>query len=94
MPHSRSAKKRLRQSIKQRLHNKSIRGAIKTQRKKFLAAAAGGDTEAATAEFRRTIKAYKKAAAKGVIHANAASRAESRLAHKLNTLTSGAPPAP
>ncbi len=90
MPHSKSAKKRLRQSIKQRLHNKSIKSALATQRKKFLAAVAADVREAATAEFRRIVKAYKKAAAKGVVHGNAARRTESRLARKLNALTSAA----
>jgi len=88
MPHSKSARKRVRQNIKHRLRNKSIKNALATQRKRFLAAVAAGDHEAATVEFRRTVKAYKKAAAKGVVHANAASRTESRLAQKLNGLTS------
>ena len=86
MPHSKSAKKRVRQSIKRQLHNKAIRSAIRTQRKKFLATVAAGDAGAAAAEFRKTVRAYKKAAAKGVIHTNAASRTESRLAQKLNAL--------
>jgi small subunit ribosomal protein S20 len=86
MPHSQSAKKRLRQNIKRNLYNKSAKSAIKTQRKKFLAAAAAGNTDAAETEFRKTVKAFRKASAKKVIHANAASRAESRLALRLNAL--------
>jgi len=86
MPHTKSAKKRLRQSIKRHLYNKSIKSAIKTQRKKFLAAVSAGDLEAARTEFRRTVKVYKQAAAKGVIHDNVAARVESRLARKLNAL--------
>jgi len=92
MPHSKSAKKRVRQNIKRQLHNKAIRSSIRTQRKKFLAAVAAGDAGAAAAEFRKTVRAYKKAAAKGVIHTSAASRTESRLAQRLNTL--GAPQTP
>jgi small subunit ribosomal protein S20 len=86
MPHSGSAKKRLRQNIKRNLHNKSAKSTIKTQRKKFLAVAAAGNSEAAEAEFRKTVKAFRKAAAKKVIHANHASRVESRLALRLNAL--------
>ncbi len=86
MAHSKSAKKRLQQNLKRNLHNRSIKAGLKTQRKKFLAALATGDREAATTQFREAVKLHKKAAAKGVIHANAASRTESRLAQKLNTL--------
>jgi len=87
MPHSKSAKKRLRQSVKRNLRAKSIKNALKSQRKKFLSAVASGDQALAAAEFRRAAKAYKQAAAKGVIHVNAASRTESRLAQRLNALT-------
>ncbi len=93
MPHSNSAKKRLRQSIKRSLDNRSIKRTLKTQRKKFLAAVTAGNAETAAAEFRRTVKAYKQAAAKGVIHSNAVSRAESRLAHRLNALAEHQPSA-
>lgn len=93
MPHSKSAKKRLRQSIRRYLYNKSIKSALRSQRKKFLAAVAAGDLEAARAEFRLTVKAYKQAAAKDVIHDNAAARAESRLARKLNALVGAGSPA-
>jgi small subunit ribosomal protein S20 len=88
MPQSQSAKKRLRQNITRNLYNKSITSAIKTQRKKFLAAAAAGDVAAAETEFRKAVKAFRKAAAKKVIHANQAGRVESRLALRLNGLKS------
>jgi len=91
MPHSNSAKKRLRQSVTRSLHNRSIKRTLRTQRKKFLAAVAAGDAEAAAAEFRRTVKTYKQAAAKGVIHSNVVSRTESRLAQKLNALAEHQP---
>jgi small subunit ribosomal protein S20 len=38
MPHTRNAKKRLRQNLKRRLRNRSVKHAIKTQIKKALAA--------------------------------------------------------
>jgi small subunit ribosomal protein S20 len=91
MPQSQSAKKRLRQNIKRRLYNNSIKSAIKTQRKKFLAAVVAGNAAAAETEFRKTVKAFRKAAAKSVIHANAASRAEARLALRLNVLKATSP---
>ena len=93
MPHSNSAKKRLRQSIKRNLYNKSIKRTLRTQRRKFLAAVTAGDAETAAVEFRQTVKAYKQAAAKGVIHSNAVSRTESRLAQKLNALAEHQPSA-
>jgi len=93
MPHSRSAKKRLRQSITRNLYNKSAKSAIKTQRKKFLAAVAAGNVAVAETEFRKTVKAFRKAAAKKVVHANAAGRVESRLALRLNALKGKQPAA-
>jgi small subunit ribosomal protein S20 len=93
MPHSRSAKKRLRQSITRNLYNKSVTSAIKTQRKKFLAAVAAGNVEVAETEFRKTVKAFRKAAAKKVVHTNAAGRVESRLAVRLNALKGKQPAA-
>ena len=38
MPHTKTAKKRLRQNEKRRLHNRAIKKAIKIQTKTFLAA--------------------------------------------------------
>jgi small subunit ribosomal protein S20 len=73
MPNLRSAKKRLRQNAKKQLRNQIAKTRIKTETKKALA---GGEAKTA-------FSAIDRAAAKGVIHKNAAARRKSRLAKKL-----------
>lgn len=79
MPNSVSAKKRLRQSLDRRARNRSVRSAIRNQVRKLRATIAGGDAAASEAEFRVTAKKLDQAAAKGILHANAAARLKSRL---------------
>jgi len=89
MAHSVSAKKRIRQNAKKRLHNKAIRSAIVTQVKKLHAAIASGNTEQARAHLTQTVIVLDKAASKGLIHKNAASRSKSRLTRKVNAISAG-----
>jgi len=77
--------KRNRQNEKRRLRNRAVRSELKT-REKALFAAVGTDGEAEA--LRQTIKRIDKAAAKGVIHKNAAARKKSRLAARIASLTS------
>lgn len=79
MPNSASAKKRLRQSEVRRVANRAARSVIKTQVRKVRDAATAGNIEACETEFRLAAKKLDKAAANGVIHANAAGRVKSRL---------------
>lgn len=83
MPNTKSAAKRLRQNIKRRLRNRSVKRAVKTQCHKVVAAIEQGDAERAWAEFRLAVKKLDQAAAKGVIHRNAAARHKARLASKM-----------
>jgi small subunit ribosomal protein S20 len=80
MPHTPSAEKSLRQDAKRRLRNRSAKKAIKMQIRSFVAALDGGD---AAAELKAAIRKLDKAAAKRVIHPNAAARKKSQLARKL-----------
>jgi len=86
VPHTLSAKKRLRQNEKRRIRNKSIRTAVKTQIKKVRAAIEAGNVEEAKAQFLKAVKMLDKAVTKGVYHKNTSSRLKSRLAQKVNTL--------
>ena len=86
MPHSKSAKKRLRQSQKQRLRNRSVMKAIKAQLKQF-AAAVNGPVEALRKEYDLAAKKLDKAAAKRVVHPNLAARKKSQLARVLHQKT-------
>ncbi len=73
MPNTPSAKKRLRQDAKKRLRNMAAKTRIKTETKKALS---GGEVTSA-------FSAIDRAAAKGIIHRNAAARKKSRLAKKV-----------
>jgi small subunit ribosomal protein S20 len=86
MPNSVSAKKRLRQSLDRRERNRAIRSSIRTQVKKLRTAIAGGDVAKCEAEFRVTAKKLDQAAAKKILHDNAASRLKSRLSARIKTL--------
>ena len=87
MPHTKSAKKSLRQDEKRRLRNRAVKKAIKTQIKAFLAAV-GGDK--AADELKAAIRKLDKAAARRVIHPNAAARKKSQLARMLASKSSAA----
>lgn len=69
---SRSALKRLRQTVKRTLRNRAVKSRVKTLVKK---ARATRDPEA----LRAAVKAIDKAAAKGILHRNTAARKKSRL---------------
>lgn len=85
MPNTTSAKKALRQSQARRLRNRSQRSALRTVIKKCREAAQGEDTKAAEDAFRLAVKRLDQAAAKHLIHSNAASRTKSRLSKLLKT---------
>lgn len=88
MAHTLSAKKRIRQSEKRRLRNKSYKSKIKTLTKKFIAAVNSGDLSVAEESFKTVSREILKISTKGVIHKNQAARRVSRLAKKLNSLKS------
>ena len=93
MPTSKSARKRMRQDVKRRMHNRVVKSAVRTQVRKFLAALESGDAEAALRGLRAAARALDKAVARGVIHKRTAARRKSRLAGKLNQLTTPTPQA-
>lgn len=83
MPTTKSAKKRLRQSLENRASNRATKSSIKTQIRKLREAVKAGDFEKVETEFRLAAKKLDRAGTKGVIHANAASRTKSRLSHMI-----------
>jgi len=86
MANTQSAKKRVRASLRKRDRNRSTRSAVKTlvsrARRPALPEAASLTSE----EVRRAISALDKAAEKGVLHANNASRRKARLMSALAKL--------
>jgi small subunit ribosomal protein S20 len=89
MPHTRSAKKQLRKSLKRRAHNRSVKSAIKTQVKKVFQVAQAGDAEQLRKEYNLAAKKLDKAAAKRIVHPNLAARKKSQLARLLRDKTAG-----
>jgi small subunit ribosomal protein S20 len=86
MPHTRSAKKRMRQNVKRRLRRKAAIRAIKTQIKKVeRLAGTAGDLEALRQETRLAIKHLDKAGQRRIIHPNLAARKKSQLAQLLHS---------
>lgn len=76
MPNNKQAEKRVRTSDKARLHNKTIRTAMRSAVKKVTQA---DSSEEAQKSLPAAMKKLDKAAKKGVIHQNAANRQKSRL---------------
>jgi small subunit ribosomal protein S20 len=76
-----SAEKRNRQAQKRRTRNVGVRTGVKGAVKKVREALASGDPASAKAALHAAEKALGRAASKGVLHRNAASRRISRLAH-------------
>jgi small subunit ribosomal protein S20 len=79
MPNNVNAKKALRQNTKRRAHNRSRISALRTVIKKVRKLAADGDSSAAQTAFQTACKCLDQAAAKNLIHKNAAARTKSRL---------------
>jgi small subunit ribosomal protein S20 len=77
--HTKSAKKRHRQSLERRERNRSTKSALKTYLKRVREAAKAGDLEKAETEARLAARKLDLAASKKIIHKNAAARTKSRL---------------
>lgn len=77
--HTKSAKKRHRQSLQNREKNRATRAALKTQVKKIREAVKAGDVAKADTEARGLQMKLDRAAAKKIIHKNAASRSKARI---------------
>ncbi len=96
MPNNVNAEKALRQNIKRRLRNRSQMSALRTVIKKARMALepATPDAAAVGVALREVTKKLDQAAAKGLIHRNAAARTKSRLVHQQKKkLGTGAPAA-
>jgi small subunit ribosomal protein S20 len=86
MANIKSARKRARQAQVRRVHNMSLRTAVRTAIKNVNKAVAGGDQAAAAKVLRASQRVIDRVVAKGVLHRNAGDRHKSRLAHALKTL--------
>jgi small subunit ribosomal protein S20 len=87
-----SAEKRARQSVKRNLRNRSVESGVKTVLKKVETAVTSGNREDAGKALLQAEKVLNRAASKGVVHKNTASRNISRLTKKVNALQPQATP--
>jgi small subunit ribosomal protein S20 len=87
MAHHRSAKKRIRQTIKRTAINRTRTSRIRTYIKKVEQAVASGDHDAAQGALRAAEPEIRRGVGKGVLKLNTASRRISRLARKVNSMT-------
>lgn len=86
MANIKSAKKRIKVIETKTLRNKMVKSKLKTLIKKFEAAVAAGDKAKASEELKVVTSELSKAAAKGILHKNTASRKISRLAAMVNKM--------
>jgi small subunit ribosomal protein S20 len=86
MANSPSAKKSARKIIKRTEVNKSRRSRMRTFIRKVEEAIAGGKHDDAVAALKAAEPEIARAAQKGIVHANVASRKVSRLNHRVKAL--------
>ncbi|MBQ8287589.1 MAG: 30S ribosomal protein S20 [Clostridia bacterium] len=86
MPNIKSAKKRVLVTEAKTLQNKMFKSSYKTAVKKYESAVEAGDKEAAIALYKAVVKKVDQAAARGIIHANAAARKKSQFTLMLNKI--------
>lgn len=87
MANTPSAKKAARKMERRTAVNKDRRSRVRTFVRKVEEALAAGDKTAAEAALKSAQPELMRAAGKGVMHANTASRKVSRLAHRVKTLS-------
>jgi len=81
-----SAKKRVLTIKKKTLINKIANSKLKTVIKKFYAAVESGDKAAAEAAYKEAVKRVDQAAARGIIHKNAAAHKKSQFTKAFNAM--------
>ena len=91
MANIKSQIKRNRQNEKRHARNKAVRSELKTRVKRAITVAQQGE-ENATEAAKAAVKRLDKAAAKGIIHKNAAARRKSRLQRRINQIASASEP--
>jgi len=88
MAKTKSALKRIKQSLKRRQRNRRVKSHIKNAVKAFYASLQEKDLQKARETLAAAGRVIDKAASKGVIHKKKAARKKSRLAKQLNRLVS------
>ena len=84
-----SAVKQHRQSLKRHERNRGVVSSVRTHVRKLREAVADKDVTRAQQQLRITIRELSKAATKGVLHRNNASRRIARLSKQVAALAAG-----
>ncbi len=80
MANIKQQKKRVRTQARERLENLRYRSTIKTLTKRLEVAAGEGDAEKVAVEHRELVRTIDRAASRGALHRNTASRKKSQAA--------------
>ena len=83
MPNTKSAERRMRNSARKNLHNRSIKSRLHTLEKSYLELLSAGKKDDAAKGLRTLSSAFDKAAKSGTVHRATADRKKSRLALRL-----------
>jgi len=87
MPNIESARKRARQALVRREHNRAEKSSVLSDRKALLDAIEAGNKAAAVELFATYSSEMDKAVKKGILKANNASRKKSRIQIRLNAMS-------
>jgi small subunit ribosomal protein S20 len=83
MPNTKSAERRMRNSARKHLQNRSVKSRLHSLEKSYLALLSAGKRDDASKALRTVTSAFDKAAKSGVVHRATADRKKSRLALRL-----------
>ena len=83
MPNTKSAERRMRNSARKQLQNRSTKSRLHTLERSYLSLLGAGKREDATKALQAVTSAFDKAAKTGVVHRGTADRKKSRLALRL-----------
>lgn len=86
MANSASAKKRVRQAAKRRVHNMTIRTQARTSIKNVIKAIEAGDKKQAQEMYNAMVPVVDKVVNKGIFHKNKIARHKSRLNNKIKAM--------
>ncbi|HLS20945.1 MAG TPA: 30S ribosomal protein S20 [Bacillota bacterium] len=88
MANLKSAIKRVRTNETKRARNQALKSHMRTQIKRVDVLIEANDVENAKEAFNEAVRTIDKTVQKGAIHKNSGNRFKSRLAHKINKLSS------
>ena len=87
MAHTKSQKKRNRQTLVRNRRNRALRSELNTRARAVQEAVEAGDEESAETALRTAQKRLDQAAAKGVLKANTAARRKARLTRRVRSMS-------